>query len=38
MTDNRRCIIMMIAAMAAFTANDACMKAATATVPLFPAS
>ena len=37
MTDNRRCIIMMIAAMAAFTANDACMKAATATVPLFQA-
>lgn len=36
-SDNLRGSLMMIAAMAAFTANDACMKAITETLPLFQA-
>lgn len=37
MSENLRGSLMMIAAMAAFTANDTCMKAITETVPLFQA-
>jgi drug/metabolite transporter (DMT)-like permease len=35
MTDNLRAILLMVAAMAAFTVNDACMKALSDDLPLY---